>query len=663
MATLAKKSSTSASPASVLGLFSDLFDSKKATQILGSLRNDYIDMMLFLFPACFYAYTPIYPIYIIGIARILTTHLFLSLHYMLVDKDNYDFKITQKQIERERKDYLVSFTLHMWVQVILQIVFPSMFFGASGSNLLPCLQFTFLCHVLLVEPLYYAVHRWLHVPQNMKSMHAFHHMSVKTTPSSALVQNFHEHFVYIATFGPAFFIPFFLFGHSHWMVIGAYLIAFDVVNEYGHTNIVLRSWAFDSVWSPLRYLFYTPEFHLGHHAYYNKNFALFMPLWDHLFGTYREYKTPESTLLPPLQQNMVFIGHNAGMGHLLTVPEFCIYNVYDSYKQMWLPVYVEMLIMKALGSMWGLLSSCYKMPRYLVDNRLIGRVICILRTPLDYFSESNFDGINRDIVNLIRLQYDTCGTRYFGLGNLNKMQKLNDGGKAIVRLIQEDAYLRDKNIRIWTGDTLTAASVYYQVLAIPNLKKLFYIGANGKIGNAVCQLLLRRNIQICIYSKHQVYTHPNVKYTQDIRDMLGYEFVLIGKTLKPSTYQIDYSTGTSSETKYLLDYSVPFMPLHPLKKTWGVEHIQIGVLKVENKSLLRGNYDICMGFDQDHIYPCHAGCVLNMLGGRESDETGEINVEEITPLWERAIAAGLANKVITFDKLAGVGAPVDIENQ
>jgi sterol desaturase/sphingolipid hydroxylase (fatty acid hydroxylase superfamily) len=172
-----------------------------------------------------------------------------------------------------------------------------------------------------VEPLYYAVHRWLHVPEQFKKMHGFHHSSVNTVPSTSLVQNFQEHFVYVATFGPAMLLPYFLNGANHWIVTAGYLLLFDIVNAFGHTNIVIRHWLFDSKWSPLRYLFYTPEFHLGHHAYYNYNFGLFMPLWDHLFHTYREYRRPDAPLEPADKQDFVFIGHNGGLGHFLTIPE------------------------------------------------------------------------------------------------------------------------------------------------------------------------------------------------------------------------------------------------------------------------------------------------------------------------------------------------------
>lgn len=184
-----------------------------------------------------------------------------------------------------------------------------------------CALNTLIYHVTIVEPLYYAVHRWLHVPEQFKKMHGFHHSSVNTVPSTSLVQNFQEHFVYVATFGPAMLLPYFINGANHWTVTAGYLLLFDIVNAYGHTNIVVRHWLFDSKWSPLRYLFYTPEFHLGHHAYYNYNFGLFMPLWDHLFNTYREYRRPDASLEPADKQDFVFIGHNGGLGHFLTIPE------------------------------------------------------------------------------------------------------------------------------------------------------------------------------------------------------------------------------------------------------------------------------------------------------------------------------------------------------
>ena len=605
--------------------------------------------MCFLVPALFFSITNVIPIYVTAVLRIISTHLLLSLHYVFVDKDNYEMKLSQKQLQREKKDYLVGIILHMWAQVVLQLLFPGMFF--SDDSLIPfCIQNTILAHVFVVEPLYYVVHRWLHVPEVMKDMHSFHHLSISTVPSTSLVQNFKEHFIYIATFGPAMLLPFFVTGTNHWIVVAGYLVVFDIVNAFGHTNIRCRHWLFENKWSPLRYMIYTPEFHLGHHAYFTYNYGLFMPVWDHLFGTYREYKKPELLQPSKSKQDFVFIGHNGGLGHLLTVPEVSVYNVYDQYVRSWLPIELEFLIVSLVSKFMRLFMSSYKVSRYLVDGKNIGRVICVLRTPLDYVNAKKYAAINKDMINLIREQYETCGTRYFGLGNLNKMKQLNDGGQTISQMVAADPFLKDKDIRVWTGDTLTAASVYQQLMAIPNLKQIFYIGAGGKIGNAVCKMLVEKNISICIFSKYVGFEHPNVTYTQDIKDMASYKFVLIGKHLKSTFYEKTLDpcnfVSKSVETRYLLDYTVPFMHLR-LPAT--IQHVQIGVLKTTSNTFLKGHFDICFGIEENHIYPCHAGCILNMLDKRESDETGEIDLADMGHIWSRAKKHGLENKEISFD--------------
>lgn len=625
-----------------------------------SKRGGWVDLCCFLLPALLYRWTDIKPIYVTGLLRIVSTHAFLTGHYLYVDKDNYMEKLSQKQLQREKKDYLVGIILHMWAQAVLQLLLPGMFFPVmreGDSTILRCAVATLSAHILLVEPLYYAVHRWLHVPDHMKKMHGFHHQSINTVPSTSLVQNFQEHFIYIATFGPAFLLPFFVLGVQHWAVVAGYLVMFDLVNAYGHTNIKIRHPIFTHKYSPLTYLIYTPEFHLGHHAYYNYNFALFMPLWDHLLGTYRKYDKAPPKLLPAEQQDFVFIGHNGGLGHLLTVPEFSVYNVYDSYRRTWLPIEVELLLVMAANAVISLFSKSYRVTRYLVNGQFVGRIICILRTPLDYMRRGAYAGINRDIVRLMRDENERCGTRYFGLGNLNKMKALNNGGVDISRLVAEDPVLRNRNIRVWTGDTLTTASVYHQVMALPfdsqspEERCIFYIGAGGKIGKAVCQLLAAQGVRVVIYSKHvasyasdDVYSHPLISYTQELKDMLPFKFVLIGKLLRVSKYE--RLLRHRIRDQFLLDYTVPFMPINtaPCDSAFTTHHAQIGVLRCNNEAFLRGYYDICMGTAQNHIYPCHAGCIINMVDKLERDETGEINVDDVVPLWNKALAHGLVNK-------------------
>jgi len=616
-------------------------------------RSGWVDVAAFLAPLLACRATDVTPIYITGIARMVSARVFMALHYALVDKDNYNVKLTHKQLERERGDYLVAPVLHMWAQVLLQLIFPSMFFAPihhTGS----CACSTLLAHIAVVEPLYYLAHRWLHTPSVMRLMHSFHHSSVSTLPSTSLVQDFKEHFIYLAVFGPAFLAPFVLTGRNHWTVICAYLILFDMVNAFGHTRVRLDHWAFNSKWSPLRYAFYTPEFHLGHHKYYKANFGLFMPVWDHVFGTYREYRLPtdeQTGALPAGQQDLVFVGHNGGLGHLLTCPEFSVYNVYDGYLRSWLPLPAEALLMDLVGLLCRLAMKSYRVSRYAVDGRYVGRVICVLRTPMDYIRESRRAAVNADIVGLIEREHRERGTRYFGLGNLNKMKQLNEGGAEVARLVTESEYLRDKGIRVWTGDTLVSASVLDQIVSIPGVREVFYIGAAGKIGKAVVQLLAERGIKVVIFSRYHSVVHPNVSYTTNLCDMAGYRHVVIGKLLSPKLYQRAMRTiekdQTELKTRFLLDYTVPFIPLDLAEN---VSHVQIGVLSVGPRPgsaappILQGHFDVCMGHGEDQIYPCHMGCILNMLEKKEADETGDIDVAEAARLWKVATSLGLKNR-------------------
>ena len=609
-------------------------------------RATQYDWLYFLVPALFYKVTPVGPLYLTAITRMLVTHTILSLHYTFVDKDNYMNKISAKQLKRERDDYFSAYFLHMWVQVALQLVFPSMFFS-DNSELGKCLFEVLLYHIFAVEPLYYIVHRWLHVPKQMKAMHGFHHLSINTLPSTSLVQNFHEHFVYISTFGPAFFGPFFVTGRQHWIAILAYLVTFDVVNAFGHTNIRVRHWLFNSRYSPFTYLFYTPEFHLGHHAYFNANFALFMPMWDYLFGTARAYRKKDLELLPKDQQDFVFIGHNGGLGHFLTIPELSFYNIYNDYVRTWLPLKVEFLLMHAIASVYRVVAKYYYCPRFCIANEYIGRIIVLARTPYDYITTSQYGTINKEIIDLIKQEHKSKGTRYFGLGNLNKMKQLNDGGQEIARMVKEDEYLRDKKIRVWTGDTCTVASVYHSIIDCKNLKSFFYIGAGGKVGTAVCEMLIktRPNMKIRIFSRNKVFDHPSISYSSDLNEMTQYEVVVIGKFLSHEMYEKALPASCTVKTQMLLDYTVPATAIPPIQKhPANIQHFKVGLLKTDtSNTFLKGYYDLGMGHPQNHIVPCHFGCILDAVAGRETDEVGDIYLDDVDRMWKITLARGFTN--------------------
>ena len=224
------------------------------------------------------------------------------------------------------------------------------------------------------------------------------------------------------------------------------------------------------------------------------------------------------------------------------------------------------------------------------------------------------------------------------------MKQLNDGGKLIVDMISKDSYLSDKKIRVWTGDTLTAASVYHQVIDLPDVKEIFYVGANGKVGKAVCLMLVKKGIRIRILSSFKAYEHPNISYTADVKEMSDYRYVLIGKLNYASFYKSVISPKSQHDQIYL-DYTVPFFPLPCGPKQ---KHIQIGLLRVTDDSFLRGHYDACMGNDQNTIFPCHAGGIINCVDKKETDEVGEIDLDEMEPMWAKATKRGLLNVDLNY---------------
>merc|ERR1712174_42517 len=293
--------------------------------------------------------------------------------------------------------------------------------------------------------------------------------------------------------------------------------------------------------------------------------------------------------------------------------------------------------------------------------------ITIVRTQMDFLSPKMYPIMNQDIINLIKQEYIKCGTRYFGLGNLTKMKQLNDGGVVIAEMVKQDPFLKDKNIRIWTGDTMTAASVFNQIVDIPNLTEFFFIGANGKIGTAVCALLLKKrpDIKVRILSRYEGMNFPNVSYTSDMNEIVKYKVVVVGKMLSSHMYENAFrnfskaanvidgccsSKNKSNEirTRYILDYTVPCIPIK-FKTDVDIKHIPIGILQVTpSKKFLQGSFDVCMSHDQNHIYPCHTGCIINMYYERETNEVGDVDIDEMEKMWMKAASHGLRNRVISY---------------
>ena len=140
-----------------------------------------------------------------------------------------------------------------------------------------------LTHVLPVEFIYYWAHRWMHEYPSLYKVHKHHHLSIVPTPKTSVTFLWSEHIFYDLLFALPVLVPAFL-GHATIVSTLFYVPVFDFLNTLGHTNLeIFPSWYMNS---PFYYFFYCTTYHHVHHRYFKYNYALFMPIYDMVFGSY-----------------------------------------------------------------------------------------------------------------------------------------------------------------------------------------------------------------------------------------------------------------------------------------------------------------------------------------------------------------------------------------
>ncbi len=161
---------------------------------------------------------------------------------------------------------------------------PSIEHTASGFIALA------LAHSFIAEPIYYGYHVLLHRNPLLRRQHVKHHTATVPRPPSGYTFTVVERVSYLALFA----LPVLVVGWMGYLTpIGffAYFLVFDFLNSIGHANVeFFPKWY---VRSPLKWLVYSPSFHSLHHSRWEANYALFMPMYDWLFGTV----APESDVL------------------------------------------------------------------------------------------------------------------------------------------------------------------------------------------------------------------------------------------------------------------------------------------------------------------------------------------------------------------------------
>jgi sterol desaturase/sphingolipid hydroxylase (fatty acid hydroxylase superfamily) len=124
----------------------------------------------------------------------------------------------------------------------------------------------------------YWAHRIFHSNRYFWRFHAVHH----STRTMDWLAGSRTHFVDIFVTRSASFIPLYFCGFSP-LVFNVYIVLISIHAVFIHANTRLNI-------GFLRFLFTTPQYHHWHHCIeqekYGKNFAVFFPFIDRIFGTY-----------------------------------------------------------------------------------------------------------------------------------------------------------------------------------------------------------------------------------------------------------------------------------------------------------------------------------------------------------------------------------------
>ncbi|XP_074361190.1 very-long-chain aldehyde decarbonylase CER1-like [Apium graveolens] len=218
------------------------------------------------------------------LSRVLHAHIWnlVSRRLTAIEKNRIvDKEIDLDQIAREN-DWDEQILMNGLVLYLGGMMIP----GASKLSVYRSdgIIITVLLHAGPVEFVYYWFHRALHHHYLYSRYHSHHHASIVTQPISSVIHPFAEHIAYFMLFGTPI-IATILSGTASIVSIFGYITYIDLMNYMGHCNFEFVPPCLFSIFPLLKFMFYTPSYHSLHHTQFRTNYALFMPLYDYIYGT------------------------------------------------------------------------------------------------------------------------------------------------------------------------------------------------------------------------------------------------------------------------------------------------------------------------------------------------------------------------------------------
>lgn len=200
-----------------------------------------------------------------------------------------------------------------------------------------------------------------------------------------------------------------------------YVFFIDFMNNMGHCNFEFFPKKLFSYFPQLKYLSYTPSFHSLHHTKFRRNYSLFMPMYDYIYGTVDKstdviYET--SLMRPKESPDVVHLTHlttfnsiyqlRLGFASLASNPQTSKWYLH----LMWPFTMLSMLMTWICGRAFVLESNSFK--------NLKLQCWLIPRFKRQYFSKWQSKTFNNLIEEAI-VEAELNGAKVISLGLFNKV--------------------------------------------------------------------------------------------------------------------------------------------------------------------------------------------------------------------------------------------------
>ncbi|OVA10370.1 Fatty acid hydroxylase [Macleaya cordata] len=353
---------------------------------------------------------------------------------------------------------------------------------------------TALLHTGPVEFLYYWLHRALHHHFLYSRYHSHHHSSIVTEPITSVIHPFGEHILYFLLFAIPIITMLFT-GTASMVAVVGYLTYIDFMNNMGHCNFELVPRSIFTFFPFLKYLFYTPSYHSLHHTQFRTNYALFMPMYDYIYGTMDKssdlvYETSLSR--QDESPHVVHLTHP-------TTPD-SIYHLRLGFASLASGPYTSsstkkwyMWLLWPVTCLWTILfnwifSTTFIVERNVMDgDKLKMQTWAVPKFSYQYNIPSQRGAINGLVEEAI-LEADNAGVKVLSLGLLNQAKELNRNGEVY---IWKHPKLK---IKLVDGSSLATALVLNSIPEGTN--QVLIRGKLTKVAYAITLALCQRGVQV-----------------------------------------------------------------------------------------------------------------------------------------------------------------------